>query len=78
MTSRKDRSLLEQFEEWANGPLGEALARLPERRESFQLEDGFPVERLYTPLDLEGIDYAEAIGFPGRFPRPSAPVERVT
>ncbi|HKN46562.1 MAG TPA: methylmalonyl-CoA mutase family protein [Candidatus Polarisedimenticolia bacterium] len=44
------------------------MARLPERRTSFTLESGIPVERLYTPLDLEGTDYASAIGFPGRYP----------
>jgi methylmalonyl-CoA mutase, N-terminal domain len=68
VTSRKDRSLLEQFEAWKKGPLGESLVRLPERRPGFHLDGGIPVERLYTPLDVEGIDYQEAIGFPGQFP----------
>ncbi len=68
MSSRKGRTLQRLLEEWSEGPLRESLARLPERREVFALDSGIPIERLYTPLDVEGIDYASALGFPGRDP----------
>ena len=56
------------LEEWAEGPLRESLARLPERSPRFETSSGIPVERLYTPLDVQGIPYAEDVGFPGSFP----------
>ncbi|HXU10519.1 MAG TPA: methylmalonyl-CoA mutase family protein, partial [Candidatus Binatia bacterium] len=56
------------LEEWAEGPLRESLARLPERSPRFETSSGIPVERLYTPLDVQAIPYAEDVGFPGSFP----------
>ena len=56
------------LEEWAEGPLQEALSRLPERSPRFETSSGIPVERLYTPLDVQGIPYAEDLGFPGAYP----------
>ena len=56
------------LEEWAEGPLRESLARLPERSPRFETSSGIPLERLYTPLDVQGIPYAEDLGFPGAFP----------
>jgi methylmalonyl-CoA mutase, N-terminal domain len=63
-----DHRLRKLFEEWSNRTVPDALARLPERRESFALDSGIPIERLYTPLDLEGVDYLAELGFPGRLP----------
>jgi methylmalonyl-CoA mutase N-terminal domain/subunit len=48
-----------------------SLTKRPERKASFQTGSGAPVERLYTPLDLEpdaGPDYLERIGLPGEYP----------
>jgi methylmalonyl-CoA mutase N-terminal domain/subunit len=39
-----------------------------ERKEGFKTDAGIPVKDLYTPLDVEGIDYLEEVGFPGRPP----------
>jgi methylmalonyl-CoA mutase N-terminal domain/subunit len=68
VSHRKDRTLVKLLEEWAEGPLRESLARLPERSPRFETSSGIPVERLYTPLDVQGIPYAEDVGFPGSFP----------
>lgn len=38
-----------------------ATAKFPERA-------NLPEQRLYTPLDIEGTDYTEDIGFPGSYP----------
>jgi methylmalonyl-CoA mutase N-terminal domain/subunit len=45
-----------------------SLARNPERREKFTTGGGIPVERLYTPDDIAGLDYAKDLGFPGEYP----------
>ena len=55
---------------WEQGPLKEALAAGPERQEAFYTPSGIPVQRLYTPQDLErvGFDYERDLGYPGQFP----------
>jgi len=54
-------------EEWEREVLRPVLARFPERRERFTTLSGIPVERLYTPADVE-VDYAADLGFPGQYP----------
>jgi len=54
-------------EQWEQGTLHESIDRHPERREEFITTSGDPVERLYTPLDLDG-DYMEKLSFPGEYP----------
>jgi len=45
-----------------------SLARSPERKARFTTTGGIPLERLYTPEDVECLDYAKDIGFPGEYP----------
>jgi len=54
--------------QWENTTLKKVLDRSPEREEAFKTESGIPVKRLYTPLDLEAIDYETELGFPGQYP----------
>jgi len=53
---------------WVAGTLRESLARMPERRPEFHSDSGIPIARVYTPGDLEGFDYATALGLPGQAP----------
>jgi methylmalonyl-CoA mutase N-terminal domain/subunit len=39
-----------------------------ERDVPFETSSGKPVKGEYTPADLDGLDYAEELGFPGEFP----------
>jgi methylmalonyl-CoA mutase N-terminal domain/subunit len=52
---------------WEQTTLQETLERHPERDMPFMTTSGEPVERLYTPLDVED-EYLEALGFPGEYP----------
>ncbi len=54
-------------EQWERKTLQEILDRHPEWQEEFITTSSEPVERLYTPLDLNG-DYVEKLGFPGEYP----------
>jgi methylmalonyl-CoA mutase N-terminal domain/subunit len=54
-------------DEWETTTLQGTLSRYPERRAEFKTESDIPVERVYTPLDVEG-DYAHDLGFPGDYP----------
>ncbi len=55
-------------EKWEQGALAKVLKRFPERQEQFLTDSGIPVERIYTPEDLEGWDYLTELGFPGEYP----------
>ncbi|KUK62500.1 MAG: Methylmalonyl-CoA mutase [Synergistales bacterium 58_81] len=48
--------------------VAKVLARQPEMKEVFTTGGGIPLERLYTPLDIGGLDYCRDLGFPGSYP----------
>jgi methylmalonyl-CoA mutase N-terminal domain/subunit len=56
------------FEAWEKGTLKKSLSSHPERRERFISTSSEPVNRLYTPQDLDGIDYLRDLGMPGEYP----------
>jgi len=45
-----------------------ALAKHPERKANFVTGSNTPIQRVYTPLDIEDIDYLDDLGLPGEFP----------
>jgi len=45
-----------------------AATKQKERRRTFVTTSSAPVERLYTPLDIDGSDYLRDLGFPGEYP----------
>src|SRR5262249_54241697 len=53
---------------WEAETLKRGLDRSRERAALFTTSTGAPVERVYTPADLGGVDYARDLGFPGEFP----------
>ena len=55
-------------EQWQDSILKKQLEHAPEMRDTFTTESGIPVKRLYTPADLEGLDYLTDLGFPGDYP----------
>ena len=67
----KEREELEAIKkEWEEKCLGPFLKEKPERSEKFLTDIGIPIERVYTPLDLERInfDYEEDLHYPGHYP----------
>ena len=65
-TENKAR-LAERHEQW-QGMVDKALARFPERKENFTTTSDITMKRLFTPADVDAIDYNEDVGFPGEFP----------
>ncbi len=55
-------------EKWEQGPLAKSLSKSPEAKPVFTTISGAPVERLYTPADVETVDYDRDLGYPGSFP----------
>jgi methylmalonyl-CoA mutase N-terminal domain/subunit len=62
------QALAERQEDWEETALQEALTKHPERMERFQTTSSALVDRLYTPLDVAGLDYVADLGFPGQYP----------
>ena len=68
---RDPEALRKGLEEWERQTLAPALERDGERLPAFETQAmHWPVDRLYTPLDLEavGFDYLKDVGFPGQYP----------
>src|SRR3989449_550825 len=53
---------------WERETLEPTLKKSPERAQSFTTISGRPINRLYTPDDLQGIDYMRDLNDPGAFP----------
>ena len=67
-----DEKVLEKVkagkQNWEQGPVQKTLAKSAEQKPVFTTISGTPVERLYTPLDVAGVDYDRDLGYPGLFP----------
>src|ERR1700694_4746290 len=59
--------LQELRKEWEAGPLQNSLAR-GERKPSFETPSGLPVDTVYTPADIAGLEYERDLGMPGQYP----------
>ncbi|MCD6239267.1 MAG: methylmalonyl-CoA mutase family protein [Thermotogae bacterium] len=44
------------------------MEKHPERMKDFKTPSGTPVKRVYTPVDIEDLEYDKSIGFPGEYP----------
>lgn len=56
-----DKEKLQQGLNEYEAKVAKAVAKFPERK-------NFEAQRLYTPLDIEDLDYGEKLGFPGQYP----------
>jgi len=54
-------------QEWEEQTVKPLLERFPERRERFETLSGIPLERVYTPADVE-VNYPADLGLPGQYP----------
>ena len=64
----KSVSAESERQRWKSDVLDPALKKSPERDVPFTTVSGRPIERLYTPDDLAGLDYARDLNDPGAFP----------
>ncbi len=67
-----DKSELEKIRQarqnWEDKTLKKTLDKQGEQKKEFTSISGTNIERLYTPLDVSGLNYAEGLGFPGTYP----------
>ncbi|MFP9190861.1 methylmalonyl-CoA mutase family protein [Natrialbaceae archaeon A-CW1-1] len=59
--------------EWEEETLEPVLDRFGERKDRFATISNLEVDRLYTPDDVEGLDFLEDLGFPGEEPYTRGP-----
>jgi methylmalonyl-CoA mutase N-terminal domain/subunit len=59
--------IAKRFAEWEQRELAAFLKKAPERQKEFRTLTGFPVKRVYTPLDVADTP-PEDIGLPGQYP----------
>ncbi|OPX20982.1 MAG: methylmalonyl-CoA mutase [Desulfobacca sp. 4484_104] len=58
------RAAREKYQE----AVDKTLKKMPERKSEFVNTSGIPIERAYTPLEMEDFDYLDKLGFPGQYP----------
>lgn len=66
----KLKEIDEGQKDWEEKCLNPGLGALPERKEKFITDTGLNIERIYTPLNIDRLnfDYKEDLGFPGQYP----------
>jgi methylmalonyl-CoA mutase N-terminal domain/subunit len=60
--------VLAEREAWSREELGEALSRLPRRKDVFTTDSGIPIPDVLDPASRRDADYVRDVGFPGRYP----------
>ncbi|MDH5462492.1 MAG: methylmalonyl-CoA mutase family protein [Candidatus Bathyarchaeota archaeon] len=55
-------------ERWEKTTLPKWIHNHPERRSNFHTTSEIPIKRLYTPEDMQNLDYLKDLSFPGEFP----------
>ena len=53
---------------WEKNTLNKVLSKSPERKDEFLTGSNIEINRLYTELDIQDLDYIEDLGFPGEYP----------
>ena len=62
------KQITNKLDEWEKTTLNHNLNSTPERRNSFITTSSETVNRLYTPIDINDVDYLADINFPGQYP----------
>lgn len=63
-----DAKTLQELTSVYEAEVEKSLAKYPERKKQFTTGSNAPIKRLYTPLDIEKLDYTKDLGVPGSYP----------
>ncbi|MEM3623519.1 MAG: methylmalonyl-CoA mutase family protein [Candidatus Bathyarchaeia archaeon] len=55
-------------ERWEKTTLPNWIKQCPECKSEFKNHSGILIKRVYTPEDIQGLDYMQDLGFPGEYP----------
>lgn len=65
---KKIKEFQKELERWEETTLQPSLIQMPERQDRFLTASSEPVNRLYTPLDIQDLDDKRDLGMPGAYP----------
>ena len=65
---KKMDELKKERKHWEQTTLPNWTKQCSERKKEFHNTSNMPIKRLYTPEDVEEIDYVRDLGFPGEYP----------
>ena len=68
MTNSSNGHIGDQHQRWLEEEYAKAVEKRGERSDSDFRTSSTPVAPLYTPADVEGVDYSADVGFPGEYP----------
>ena len=68
MSGKNNEERLREMTEGWEREYEKSIEEKPERKERFENLSWIKVKPLYTPCDVEGLDYERDLGFPGRYP----------
>lgn len=67
-----EKNVINQIDEalkaWEDGKLKKSLDKFPERKAEFKNSSEIEVKRLYTPVDIDSMDYMRDLGLPAQYP----------
>jgi methylmalonyl-CoA mutase N-terminal domain/subunit len=64
----KIKEVKDKCKKWEETTLPNWLRQSKERKDAFRNHSGMLIKRLYTPEDVERVDYLGDLGFPGEYP----------
>jgi methylmalonyl-CoA mutase N-terminal domain/subunit len=67
-SNQKLKRIREKEELWKQETLAKTLAKFPERKRQFTTNSNILLERVYTPCNIENLDYIQDLGFPSEYP----------
>lgn len=65
---KKIMQVKKERERWEQTTLPNWIKQCRERKNEFRNTSDIPIKRLYTPEDIEKLDYVQDLGFPGEYP----------
>jgi methylmalonyl-CoA mutase N-terminal domain/subunit len=65
---KKIKEFQKELDRWEVTILQPSLKQMPERQDRFLTASSEPVNRLYTPLDIQDLDDKRDLGMPGTYP----------
>jgi len=66
--SSSEVSLKHSFSHWKAEKYDKALKKASSKKMEYTTISGKKIKELYTPLDLDGLDYLKQLSFPGEYP----------
>jgi methylmalonyl-CoA mutase N-terminal domain/subunit len=68
MSDKEQMERLQEAQANYEERVAKVLQKMPERKTEFVNTSGIPINRVYTPLDMEEFDYLKQLGLPGQYP----------